>query len=275
MKKMLVGVWSPFKGRANNTLNCVSLAARISTTNKLKTLIIDTNSLYKSSLQDFFGKRETAVLTSSCLDTVIDYYSSGRLSPSNASNYCQTVIADRLDYIEGTNDNSKTFFWEKVIPMFDILKDSYDFTFLDLPTGMELPSLSVLTKCDLVIVNICQNISLLSQYFSSFANDPYISTSISPIYIVSNYSDKCISDIYKMQRAFQMEDIYPLNYDIDIVNSVISHKFLKRMDEECKYTSQLDEIIHCMMRKLDISEGVKRENKMRLTERIISCFYNY
>lgn len=136
------------------------------------------------------------------------YTDSGILIP-----YLKEIIPKHLYYIpQGGVIHSELFDYEfthNAAELFQLLEEKADLCFID-TTHNILSSKTILEEADLIVVNLCQNIIYLEDFFENYSS--LISKSI---FLINNYSNQSILNCRKISTLYDVpkENIIPIPYN--------------------------------------------------------------
>lgn len=204
MGKTIVS-WSPIHGQGAITSNVAALAAYSALTSSKRALITHTQLNY-SSLELLFGKQlvtregfEDAGMAA--LERLIK---SNLLKPKAVMDYTETIYADKLDLLGGSN--LEDIIDDKTLKaILNITKDAYDHIWIDAHSGRnsELTRL-ILSKADLVIVNLPQNRFVLDRFFNGM-DFPEELKGRNYIIVISQYDKKSSFTTRKIKRMYKTQ----------------------------------------------------------------------
>ncbi|MEK5187124.1 hypothetical protein [Solibacillus sp. FSL W7-1324] len=204
MGKTIVS-WSPIHGQGAITSNVAALAAYSALTSSKRALITHTQLNY-SSLELLFGKQlvtregfEDAGMAA--LERLIK---SNLLKPNAVMDYTETIYADKLDLLGGSN--LEDIIDDKTLKaILNITKDAYDHIWIDAHSGRnsELTRL-ILSKADLVIVNLPQNRFVLDRFFNGM-DFPEELKGRNYIIVISQYDKKSSFTTRKIKRMYKTQ----------------------------------------------------------------------
>lgn len=261
MGKTIVS-WSPIHGQGAITSNVAAIASYSALTSSKRALITHTQLNY-SSLELLFGKQlvtnkgfEDAGMAA--LERLIK---SKLLKPKVVMDYTETIYADKLDLLGGSN--LEDIIDEKTLKaILNITKDAYDHIWIDAHSGRnsELTRL-ILNKSDLVIVNLPQNRFVLDRFFNGI-DFPEELRGRNYIVVISQYDKKSSFTTRKIKRMYKTKaPIFSIPYSQQFKDACNTlnvtewfyrlHKSTVKESDASYLRDSLEEIVNFIHKSLD------------------------
>lgn len=229
---MQIAFWSPWHGRGT-TSNCIATALSFSLNYNANCLL--THSQYvRSTMEQAFlsGDENEDILkfNDTGIDSLERLVKGGQLLPEDFNNYCRVLIKDRLDLLTGSKKSNKTLYSSSIgstiLNILDTAKQCYDFTFIDVNSGVfDDITKKVLKSSDIVVVTLEQNEKVLNDFFQEqykmFENQTLI-ICLGKFDTKSKCSKKYINVNFNYKNT-----IYGIPYCTDFLDAINNHQVLK------------------------------------------------
>ncbi len=175
---MKILFWSPIHGQAGTTSNILATAMLTGLYYRKKTVLTQTqfqfNNLeapivginpYNQDSKEYY--REVGI------DTIIRCFKAAKLDKDTLDNCCIALDNTNILLLPGTSKSIKEAFdFEVETVMGNLLKSIeaiYGVVLVDISAGENALSKKLMTEADLIVVNLCQNMTITDEYFKSYA----------------------------------------------------------------------------------------------------------
>lgn len=193
------------------------------------------------------------------IDALIRDIKSRPLTPEIIHNDSISLLEKRLALFPGTEKRSREVYEKDIEGIFKAILEEvagcYDDVFIDVASGYNPFSKSVVESSDLTVVNLSQNIYVLQRYF----NMPVETGKVQ--YLIGNYDSNSRYNLKNLQKLFQplkhKTGVIPYNVEfVDAQNegAVISF-FLKNID--CSRESSNYEFIQSVKMMTELIEKAR------------------
>ncbi len=250
---MLVVFWSPNHGQTGTTTTAInhSIVAALNTGKKV---LLGHGDFKRSTLERCLLAKEIeddSIYSDQGLNALRKLARNGRLSPNMIKDYTTPILSkSRLDLMQGSDiENIDSKDLDILHKIFLYSKDIYDYTFVDLHSGiMNDFTRKMLESADSIIVCLNQNLWLNEDFFegddyNSFLKDKNL------IFHINNYNKKSKVNIKSFKRMFKVEDIVCTNHYDEIVESQNAGAVVDYFIKE--YSSKKSEIITQLVKNID------------------------
>ena len=200
----IVAFWSSIHGQSGTTSNMIAIAISAALKHDCKCLLMQTHFRMNGLEAYLIGSRDSS--RDFFLDVGIDGLArSMKLEPLDESifvNYTIPIINKKLSLLPGTTfANSEMFKYDMAKTICKIMKEAikyYDFVFIDNNSGLDEISKLVLNHSDLVVVNLCQNKSVLDHYFSTWKlKDRNL------MYLIGSYNRNSSYNLFNLKALYK------------------------------------------------------------------------
>lgn len=254
-----IAFWSPMHGQPGTTSNMTAISVVLAMKYKLSTLMINSHFNKNDISFGFVDKsiREYNPLdfSDSGIDAIERVATSQILTPELLKTYTETLISERLDFLEGTEQSNEKLFKkiEDIIhAVIDIADTSYDFIMCDVNSGNRNKLTNkILQSSDLIVVNLSQNMQVLRSFFDRNKDEWHEELNKKNYIIVigqydssSKYTTKYIKNLFKYDGEIfavpyftRYKDMYNdndlLKFFFSVLNSTgqDSIKFIKEINK--------------------------------------------
>ena len=131
--------------------------------NNLEAPLIGCNS-YSTANSEFF--RDVG------LGALIRNFKASRLNKDILENCCISLFANRISLLPGTSKSNRESFENEMdilaIKLLREIEEYYDYVFLDVCSGKHPLSLKLIEESDLTIINLSQNMEIVSSFFTTY-----------------------------------------------------------------------------------------------------------
>lgn len=219
----LITFWSPMHGQCANTANTAAASSIIGLEYDIRTLVSQTQ-FTGSNLESVFIRSKEKRLGSmyDFSDTGIDalerLHRARRLTPENVKNNSIVLERDRLDLLMGTQKplSVEEMYQNMNLVIEDIVqvaKDYYHAILVDLHSGFRNSlTNSLLRSSDLIVVSLCQNIDILTNYFTNSGWPDWFHEK-KKLVIIGQYDPNSKYKVANIKRHFHVkEPIYTVPY---------------------------------------------------------------
>jgi cellulose biosynthesis protein BcsQ len=196
--------WSNVHGQSRTTSNMVAMAVVTALTENYSCLLMQTHFNLNNLESYLIGSRENS--RDVFMDVGIDGLArSIKLEPLNKEtieNYSIPLLNNRLTLLPGTTNGNRAIYHDEMAKTLNIIMKEadkyYDFIFIDINSGSDEISKMVLSQADLVVVNLCQNKSVLDNFFSAWQmKDRKI------MYLIGSYDKNSSYNIHNLKNLYK------------------------------------------------------------------------
>jgi cellulose biosynthesis protein BcsQ len=204
MAAMIVAFWSNVHGQPRTTSNMVAVAVAIASGYNQKCLLTQTHFNLNNLEPCILGSRENNkdVFTDIGLDGLASVLKLRAIDQKTIDNYSIPLINKTLSLLPGTTArNRKAFVNDMGMTISMLLTEInkyYDFLFVDVNSGADELSRLILKQADLVVVNLCQNKSVLDNYMS----DQSLSDK-KKMYLLGNYDRNSTYNLHNLKLMYK------------------------------------------------------------------------
>lgn len=199
-----IAFWSSVHGQSGTTSNMIAIAVSLAMQHDYKCLLMQTHFNMNSLEAYLIGNRDSS--HDIFLDVGIDGLArSMKLEPLNESifdNFTIPIMNQKLSLLPGTtNVNREMFKYDMAKTICIIIKEAvkyYDLVFIDNNSGSNEISKLVLSYADLVVVNLCQNKSVLDHYFSTWKFKEH-----NLLYLIGSYNQKSSYNLFNLKALYK------------------------------------------------------------------------
>ncbi len=171
---MIVAFWSNVHGQPRTTSNMVAMAVAIAMNYNRKCLVTQTHFNLNNLESYLIGSRENSrdVFMDIGLDGLASVVKLRAIDKDTIENYSIPLLNKRLTLLPGTaGGNRKAFIndmGKTVAMLLNEMNKHYEMVFVDVNSGTDEVSRLILEKADIVVVNLCQNKSVIDNYVASW-----------------------------------------------------------------------------------------------------------
>lgn len=202
---MKIVFWSPYHGQAGTTSNILAISLIAGMVNKKRVILTQTqfdmnnleaplvgaNSKNKESLEYFRGTGIDALLRS---------YKASPLSLSDIENCCISFEGTNLSLLPGSSKTNKIHFdtemENSIRGLFSHIEKFYDIIFVDVSSGVSPLSVKIIKQCDLLVINLSQNIGVVNNYLAN----PVEGIKGEVFYLFGNYDPNSKYNLSNLRR---------------------------------------------------------------------------
>ncbi len=220
---MLIVFWSPNHGQSGTTTTTINHAV-VTTLATGKKVLIGHGDFSRSTLEKcLIGKSVSKddIYSDQGLSALTKLAKNGRLTPSMIKDYTTPILSkSRLDLMQGTDiemDNEKDL--NVLRKIFLYCNDIYDYTFVDLHSGIENDfTMKMLENADMVVVCLNQNFWINDYFFNS---DEYnnVLKNKNLVFHINNYNDKSKLNVKSFKKLFNVQNVICTNNYTSIVEN--------------------------------------------------------
>lgn len=201
---MLIASWSD-SHQVGTTTNLLSLATAVPLVYEQLNAIIFHANKERSSLESFmesYIKAEDAI--SSGVAELENLFHSGILRPEHLNTHVRRILEGKLYVLEGRNIGASQIFDSFLPILLELLSQRYKLAFVDVPTGLgKKAAHDILTKADVVVVNLTQNEEVLRHFFTSLPTySPLQGKEL--FYCIGNYEENSHNTMRKISKAYNI-----------------------------------------------------------------------
>lgn len=216
---MRIAFWSNVHGQTATTSNLVAISLMTALEYRLKVLIthnhFEKSTLESSLLEKQYIQNENMELSESGIDALARFIKSNKLDKDNIDNYTTNILTKKLDLIMGTTHTNKDLYmndFNNVInQILSMAQAFYDVVFIDVSAGKNELSSKILKKSDIIVVNLCQNNSVINDFF-----DNYKESLEKCIFLIGRYDQNSRYNKKNIMRKFNVrKNLCVVPYNIE------------------------------------------------------------
>lgn len=203
-----VAFWSGRHGQTGNSANMIAASTLVGAEYMTRTLISHTH-WSMSSLESTFlkmnnGRNANLDYSRKGIDALELLARSNKLAPTDVKDYTDTILKDRLELLRGTSKPNEELYssvHDVIQPIFEAAKNYYNLSLIDVNSGIRNKLTNVvLETSDVVVVNLNQNISVLSDFFE---NPPAFLKDKSYLIVLGQYDRHSKYSVSNIKRMFK------------------------------------------------------------------------
>jgi len=207
-----IAFWSHRHGQTGNTANMIAVSTLIGIEYITKTLMSHTHwamsSLESIFLEGKLSRHHTELEYSNLgIDALERLARSNRLTPSTVKDYTDSILRDRLELLRGTAKPNEDMFesiQDVIESIFESAKGFYNFSFIDVNSGTRNKlTKAVLATSDVIVVNLCQNIAVLDEFFEK--EQPAFLKDKKHIIVLGQYDRHSKYSVSNIKRMYKPE----------------------------------------------------------------------
>lgn len=227
----VVACWSNVHGQPRTTSNMIAVATTIALEYGKRCIVAQTHFNLNNLESYLIGNREfnKDLITDSGLDGLARSIKLQPLDGETIDNYSVSLINNKLMLLPGTtSENRKVFKDDMGKTISIILKEiskHHDLVFVDLNSGEDEVSKLVLAKADIVIVNLCQNKSVLDNYVTSGLRDDK-----KMMYLIGSYDKESsynLKNLKFLYKPLSMKVMSTIPYNTEFMDAQSDGSVLK------------------------------------------------
>lgn len=265
---MKIAFWSNVHGQTTTTSNALAVTSMLALNQSIKMLLTHNHyrhSTIERTLLGYQGNRsDLSTLDDMGIDAVSRFIKFNQVESSCVENYATTVVKGRLDLLTGTRQTNESLYYKDVNHVIElILKEAqsqYDLLVVDVSAGDNHLSEKILENCDLVLVNLNQNIHVLEDFFSgqySFKKCLYL---ISMYDITSSFTLKNLVRKYPQLKGRVIPVPYTRSFGDalnkgDVVDYMARNKNCTKEDKNFQFIQSIKEIEGFIVKEFDVDDG--------------------
>ena len=238
-----VAFWSNTRGTCGVTSNLACISVISALQGKKKAILLE-NHFHLNNLEGILNQslernlvKEYTYYSQIGIDHLMRRIHSG-MEMETAIADCSIPITEGLYYLpQNIQMNTEQFNYEfsrVVYPLLELLEKQGYVIYFDLEPGDTISSRIILNEADVIVVNLCQNPSILEDFFQQYG-----SLQKRAFYVVGSYSPESTTTISKIKKKYQIaeERLGVIPYSIILANAMNQGKlvpFLKSNFKEVK-----------------------------------------
>jgi len=230
----VISSWSPYCGQTCTTTNLVAISTYVAITKGLSQLLMSSR-LQRTNLENAyyedFDSVEALLFEDIGINALERLASTKQLNTGNFKDYAKTIIAQRLDIIFGSAIINKKMSEELIKTILYIIlcaRQCYDIVFCDIGYGLDNEiTLKMLENTDRIIVNLNQNVSLLTSFFGNteirkvLQNKEYL-------IVLGNYESDSKYTVRYIKKIFGFEsEIFAVPRNVEFMDAVNDHRVVE------------------------------------------------
>lgn len=191
-------------GQPRTTSNMVAIAVAVAMSHNRKCLLTQTHFNLNNLESVLIGKRENSreVFMDIGLDGLASVVKLRALDKATIENYSIPLMHKKLTLLPGTVGGNRKVFADdmgKTISM--LLSEAnkhYDMVFVDVNSGSDEVSKKILEQADVILVNLCQNRSVLDNYMPSWHPEGK-----NIMYLIGSYDKDSSYNIHNLKLMYK------------------------------------------------------------------------
>lgn len=202
---MKITFWSPVHGQTAVTSNLLAIAIYSTLQYKIKSLITQTNFSMNNLETPLVGNlaKETDYFQDNGIDALARSIKSTPLDQEAFYTASVSLLNKQLSLLSGTTKCNQEFYENdmgKVINnIISYAELYYNIIYIDTNSGNSGLTPQVLEKSDLIIINLCQNKSVLDSFFHDYKFDPK-----KVIYLIGNYDKRSMNNKRNLRKQYKL-----------------------------------------------------------------------
>ena len=200
----IVAFWSNVHGQPRTTSNMIAVAVTTALGQNVSCLLMQTHFNLNNLESYLIGSRENSrdVFMDIGIDGLARSIKLAPLDKETIENYSIQLLNNRLTLLPGTTSENRAVYIEDMAKTINIIMTEavkhYDILFIDINSGSDDISKLVLERADLAVVNLCQNKSVLDNYFSSWQLD-----NRRIMYLIGSYDKNSSYNIHSFKQQYK------------------------------------------------------------------------
>ena len=200
---MIVAFWSNVHGQPRTTSNMVAVAVAIAMSYNRRCLVTQTHFNLNNLESCLIGNRENSkdVFLDIGLDGLASVIKLRAIDKVTIENYSIQLLQKKLTLLPGTTGGNRKVFFDDMgktsAMLLNEIKNHFEMVFVDVNSGSDEVSKLILEKADLIVVNLCQNRSVLDHFASTWQP-----TDKKIMYLIGNYDRDSIYNIHNMKLLY-------------------------------------------------------------------------
>lgn len=247
---MNIVFWSPVHGQTRQSSNMIAMALMIALKNGYRGLITQTQYVMNDMEDVIVGRTSRKEARERFyedvgIDALIRVFKSRQLNRRAIEN-CSVQLIDNVEssgtltLLPGTQSESRQVFNDDMdkalLAVLREVQRCYDLVFIDVNPGMGEQTKKLISRADLIVVNLSQNISLSDKLFREFPAEfegKEVFYLIGSYLLDSRYSIKNMRHRYKRMKNANSA-VVPVNvgYMDAIASGTVKDFFVRNLDEE-------------------------------------------
>ncbi len=231
----VIAFWGNVHGQPRTTSNMVAVAIATALLHNRRCLLMQTHFNLNHLETYLIGNRENS--RDVFLDIGIDGLArSIKLEPlmeKTIENYSIPLLNKKLALLPGTTSHNRDLYKNDMgRTLYIILKEAvryYDYVFVDINSGSDQISEIVIKQSDLIAVNLCQNKSVLDDYFTTWQ---WKNKNI--MYLIGSYdknSSYNINNLKNLYRPLRKSPVSEIPYSTGFMDAQSNGSVLKFMNK--------------------------------------------
>lgn len=262
---MKIASWSCIHGQTGTTANTIAIAVAVAMGHDMKCILTQTHFSMNNLEAYLDGKKEVSsdVTMDIGLDGLISMIKLRPLNKETVENFATPIISKRLTLLPGTTGANRKVFNDDMgktaAVLINEINKYFDMVFIDTNSGPDEVSRLIMDQADVIIVNLCQNRSVIEYYNSlSFLKDKKV------LYLIGNYDKNSVYSLHNLRLNYKFltrDNSAIIPYDTDFMDSMSDGtvvKFLRKNYNSKGYNSYLMECINDAAVKLVKLVGDKK-----------------
>lgn len=247
---MQIVFWSNFHGQTATTTSMAMLAGTLALTESCRILLIQVhageNALERCFVDPTQEARSSANIDNNGIDALIRLARNHKLTPDQIEDYALPLMkGSRLDLLQGTSNPSEALFYENaeaILTVLDMAAQTYDFVFVDAPSGLNNPlSERILAQADRKVICLNQNALVLERYFkivrTTGAGTP------EPLVCLGRYDDALSLNAKNIKRQYGYKQLVVVPQSSEIQEAMNQNRVLAYLARQLNRGNRAPETI--------------------------------
>jgi cellulose biosynthesis protein BcsQ len=226
----------------------------------------DKSTLESAFIEKKYIRHELTDLSDTGIDALSRVIKFNRLEKNEISSYTTTILKNRLDLLIGTRNTNRDMYFSNIKDVIDPILQSanqfYDLIFIDTAVGRNDLTMRILDKSDLIVVNLIQNIHILEDFLSLYAE-----MAEKVLILLGKYDPNSKFNLKAIRRRFNMANIQIIPYDIGYADACSESRsidfFLKNLqavndDVHYPFISNVRETAETILQRLGVDTVQKK-----------------
>ena len=155
------------------------------------------------------------------IDALMKGIKAGRNTKELLKNCCISLPGSNIDFLPGTNSSNRHLYEEEILRQFrEILllaKEVYEIVYVDIGYMEKDIASRMWQEADVLVVNLCQNIRVLNDFFNCFYGAENV------VYIIGNYdkySKLNLRTLFRLYKGLRNDNCFAIPYNTEVKDSM-------------------------------------------------------
>lgn len=265
---MKIAFWSNVHGQTTTTSNALALTCMFALNQNYKVLLTHNHyrhSTIERTLLGYSGNiSDLSTLDDMGIDAVSRFIKFNQVEGSCIENYATNIIKNRLDVLTGTRQSNESLYYKEVNHVIELILDQaqtqYDLLVVDVSAGDNHLSEKILGNCDLVVVNLNQNIHVLDDFFKTKYSFKKCLFLISMYDLNSNFNLRTLIRKYPQLKGNVITVPYTRSFcdamnKGDVVDYIARNKKCGKEDKNYSFIRSINQIEDFIVKELEAVDG--------------------